>query len=175
MTSISGQEMPSSEPESLDSLDYDDWEGQFEFIGNNSSAHIASPNPHEADDLNLSAVRSPTGGNAVVLIDEMTFLTMQTDDDHTSQSNYFNRKPMTDCVPFNGSNKLFSEKNSNSFVNSKEDHYVNFDDIINLKNKLNSDKNNNNSDHNGDSINGLNADLCDNLSEQVSICRRFRN
>lgn len=169
MTSLSGQEMPNSEPESLDSLDYDDWEGQFEFIGNNNNnnIHLTNHQTNDTDDLNLSAVHKSTNDNSVVLIDEMTFLTMQTNDDNdndktTSPSNLFNKMSMIDNVPLNV-NKINNHNNNNRFLNSNEDHYINFDDIINLKNKLNSDKHNNNNIH----INEIDTDLCDNLSEQV--------
>lgn len=92
MTSSAGQtalpidQLPSSEPESLDSLDYDDWEGQFEFVGCNGGPGPATapPTDHDdADDLNLTAPGAYTQSPAnkrPILIDEETFLSLQSSD-----------------------------------------------------------------------------------------------
>ncbi|XP_031632520.1 rab11 family-interacting protein 4B isoform X7 [Contarinia nasturtii] len=93
MTSASGvratADIPNnSEPESLDSLAYDDWEGQFEFVGNNNNNNNSSvndgttPTPTTSDmveDLNLTTPKHVNQSlqNFPILIDEETFLSMQ--------------------------------------------------------------------------------------------------
>lgn len=93
MTSSAGQtalpidQLPNSEPESLDSLDYDDWEGQFEFFGCNSASNPSNTQPTnngDGDDLNLTAPSSYTqslyANKRPILIDEETFLSLQSID-----------------------------------------------------------------------------------------------
>lgn len=104
MTSLSGvvlaTDAPStSEPESLDSLDFDDWEGQFEFVGNNNNNKTAingtsasasttgtsttttDSNANELEDLNLSVPHFDTTiTTRPILIDEETFLSLQLND-----------------------------------------------------------------------------------------------
>lgn len=176
MTSSVATDMSSSEPESLDSLDYDDWEGQFEFIGNNNNGNHSNDNNSSAnhavdsDDLNLSQHNyMPNINNGSIRIDEMTFLTMPTNsddlDDGTQQSGYFIENALTDfehCVPFNKT-QLLNNKNC-----EKNNLNLHFDDIIKLKNKLNNlSGDNNNNNNNNCKLNGFSGDLCDNLTEQV--------
>lgn len=89
-------EVPSCEPETFDSLDYDDWEGQFEFVGNNSptlnrlpatvtgstssttsSFRSSSSIDNSQDDLNLSHYPFVPQSKRPILIDEETFLSIQ--------------------------------------------------------------------------------------------------
>ncbi|XP_055312254.1 rab11 family-interacting protein 4A isoform X7 [Sitodiplosis mosellana] len=111
MTSASGvratADVPNnSEPESLDSLAYDDWEGQFEFVGNNNNNNNNSSSStnnsdtasttSDVEDLNLAAPNRYSSvqhnhhhqhnqqqllRNCPILIDEETFLSMQSSDE----------------------------------------------------------------------------------------------
>lgn len=221
-TTIPADTSANSESESLDSLDYDDWEGQFEFIGNNiTSTRINSqgnPLTHktssvdDAEDLNLSTSHTISNGHAAILIDEMTFLTVPTDSDNlcltnepvgrqSPSSGYFIENALTnfESVPFSGKQSI-KENNNNEISNLVNDnnnnnnhnrincnnlnntimnhqphhhHQSSIDDVINMKNKLNylTDQRNNNNSNNSNTnrkINGFSADLCDNLTEQVS-------
>lgn len=222
-TAIPADTSANSESESLDSLDYDDWEGQFEFIGNanngNSTSHTSnSPKENrnsgsgadDAEDLNLSTSHhTMANGNAAILIDEMTFLTVPSDSDNiclTSEpvghqspsSGYFIENALTnfESVPFSGkqlikenndisnlvnnnynnnNNNVNVKHNNNDNDNDNNNHLTNhhhqpsIDDVINMKNKLNylTDQRNMIGNNNC-KINGFSADLCDNLTEQVS-------
>lgn len=203
MTSLSAvSEVPSSEPESLDSLDYDDWEGQFEFVGNSNPAattltRYADEEPHpscEQDDLNLGRSYA-LSSNRPILIDEETFLSVQSNEfvDSGAPSGYFIENALKD-LSFDGlpykhqidANHKFCVKD---LANNRSLNSFNFEDLNNIKNKLisavdfdakellNANNNNNNinnnnhhkSNSNGNSkMNGFSAELCDNLSEQVS-------
>lgn len=79
-----------SEPESLE-LDYDMWQGQFDFIGPTSSASVtagsknssSTPVKDSTDDCNLNLVFEPLkhqGTRAPILIDEETFLSLHPND-----------------------------------------------------------------------------------------------
>lgn len=222
-TTIPADTAANSESESLDSLDYDDWEGQFEFIGNNTninstSSNSSNPNGYaltvpkngvsdDAEDLNLNTGHTNiSNGNAAILIDELTFLTVPSDSDNilftnepvghqSPSSGYFIENALTnfDSVPFNGKQRIKENNNISNLVNNNNNnsnrnnnnikhnnnsniihqlhhnHQSSIDDVINIKNKLNhlTDQRNNNSDSNC-KINGFSADLCDNLTEQVS-------
>lgn len=142
MTTSSGvllTDLPSgSEPESIDSLDYDDWEGQFEFIGPSSQAKQNNGDSGDAggsistavddlDDLNLGApIYRPYTNNCRILIDEETFLSLQSNGDADSDNNtlattrfddgvetstnnrqipYFIANAQNELVPFNSNKK----------------------------------------------------------------------
>lgn len=167
-----------SQPESLD-LDYDDWEGQFEFVGsssnNNNSAKCAND-----DDLNLS-VYVPS--KQPILFDEETFLSLQPHDfEHDTDglppiSGYFieNALQSTNGDVNADSIKIGKDSLNNKFTAAKYNNNLSVEDF-NLKNNLiceeykmkglkpNSNNNNNNNVMNG---NANAADLCDNLTEQV--------
>lgn len=201
-TAIPADASANSESESLDSLDYDDWEGQFEFIGNSTNNTGSDPKQNslvhkndsvdDAEDLNLSTRHTMSNGNAAILIDEMTFLTVPSDSENiflanepvghqSPSSGYFIENALTnfESVPFNGKQMIIENNNISNLVNSnnnnsnrnnmKHHHQSSIDDIINMKNKLNylTDQRNNDSNNNC-KINGFSADLCDNFTEQVS-------
>lgn len=208
-TAIPADASANSESESLDSLDYDDWEGQFEFIGNSTNNTGSDPKHNsvvhrndsvdDADDLNLSTRHTMGNGNAAILIDEMTFLTVPSDSEHiflanepvghqSPSSGYFIENALTnfESVPFNGKQMIIENNNNNinNLVNSnnnnnsnrnnmKHHHQSSIDDVINMKNKLNYLTEKRNHDNNNNcKINGFSADLCDNMSEQVSKISR---
>lgn len=82
-SSTTAEAIPGSEPESLDSLDYDDWEGQFEFVGNGVNSNSTLKHNHSNgpdDDLNLSQNYVPNS-KYPILVDEETFLSLQSNDD----------------------------------------------------------------------------------------------
>lgn len=103
-------ESPNHEPDCLDSLDYDDWEGQFEFVGNNNpalnqfpSAITTSVTPkvgsffssssinNSQDDLNLSYCQFNTSSTKrPTLIDEQTFLSIHSASDEIDDSEVLN-------------------------------------------------------------------------------------
>lgn len=181
MTSLSGivlaTDAPSnSEPESLDSLDFDDWEGQFEFIGNNNNQQ---QNKHptaitqDVEDLNLSVPRYGTIENRSILIDEETFLSLQLNDN--------------DYLKYDPENEIDGQTPPNYLINNALKHYdhtvpsdlndkqrSSTDDIVQTKNRLNhhklhrNDKNNNQCDVKMNK-NRFANELCDSLlKEQVS-------
>lgn len=154
MTSASGvrADVPNnSEPESLDSLAYDDWEGQFEFVGNNNGAVKATTG--DVDDLNLTAPKpNQPQRNCPILIDEETFLSMQSNDEPYSMleqpnqliENALKHLQFDNSVPSN--NKL-NKRCSQTDVNNSSS--LSFDNIIEMKNRRNmhSDSNNNSCCH----------------------------
>lgn len=193
MTSASGvratADVPNnSEPESLDSLAYDDWAGQFEFVGNNNNNINSSSSTNNSDtasttsdveDLNLIAPNKYTSAqlqqhqhlqslrNCPILIDEETFLSMQSSDEPFStllpeQPNQLIENALkhlqfdnTVPSPHNKSNKSqnHSTHNANQIdVNNSSSLSINHnhnDNIIAMKNRRNcqtqqSDSNNNN-------------------------------
>lgn len=181
MTSASGvraiADIPNnSEPESLDSLAYDDWEGQFEFVGNNSSTSssgsgsvIGSGSDNtstltttsDVEDLNLIAPKysnRPNNRNdCPILIDEETFLSMQSNDIDEPYSmiadqpnnqlieNALKHLQFDNTVP---SNNKTNKRSSQTDVNSSNS--LSLDNIIRMKNRRNmhSDSNNNNNHNN---------------------------
>lgn len=222
MSSLSAtvSEIPNSEPVSLDSLDYDDWEGQFEFVGNNTALGTklqqypgsttgslqSSSNDTQLDDLNLSQSYTSLSSyhNRPILIDHETFLSIQPDDEsildeeHSGPpSGYFIENALKD-LNFNGL-ETFNNKqridNQNHSLNVKNlANKINFEDLNNIRNKLIStvdldvkallaaQQNNNNNNNNNQQLNKNNghhkmnefsAELCDNLSEQVSLSILF--
>lgn len=166
MSSTQVPDVTNNEPECFDSLDYDDWEGQFEFVGNNNNnstiPNVTKAKNNELEDLNLDAMCTPTE-NSVVVIDEMTFLSVQSGEKKTSETDRHKSKMVNNRVPFAVNIEII--ENDNGCENSKGEHCMNLDHILHFKNKLNNDRNSN--PING-KTNGFNADLCDNLSEQVS-------
>lgn len=165
-----------SQPESLD-LDYDDWEGQFEFVGssNNTSAKCAND-----DDLNLS-VYVPS--KQPILFDEETFLSLQPHDfEHDTDdlppiSGYFieNALQSTNGDVNADSIKIGKDSLNNKFTAAKYNN-LSVEDF-NLKNHLICDE----YKMKGLKPSGLNngnanaADLCDNLTEQVCFYTLIKN
>lgn len=164
MSSLSAtvSEIPNSEPVSLDSLDYDDWEGQFEFVGNNTTLAAKSPpypgsttgsflsssNDNQLDDLNLSqsyTSLSSSYHHRPILIDDETFLSVQPDDDSVLDeensgppSGYFIENALKD-LNFNGLPSYNNKQridNQNHCARNLADK-INFEDLNNIKNKLN--------------------------------------
>lgn len=157
-----------SQPESLD-LDYDDWEGQFEFVGSSSNNSAKCAND---DDLNLS-VYVPS--KQPILFDEETFLSLQPHDfeqdtdDLPPISGYFieNALQSTNGDVNTDSIKISKDSLNNKFTAAKYNN-LSVEDF-NLKNNLICEE----FKMKGLKPNGLNngnanaADLCDNLTEQV--------
>lgn len=163
-----------SQPESLD-LDYDDWEGQFEFVGssNNNSAKCVND-----DDLNLS-VYVPS--KQPILFDEETFLSLQPHDfEHDTDelppiSGYFieNALQSTNGDVNADSIKISKDSLNNKFTAAKYNNNLSVEDF-NLKNnriceefKMKGLKPNHLNNGNANA-----ADLCDNLTEQLEILQR---
>lgn len=172
-------ETPSQPDSLLADLDYDDWEGLFEFVGpinqtGDDQDNIDFNGASSSDeDLNLS-VYVPS--NQPILIDEETFLSLQPSDFESEtepQSGYFIENALHDINidtiknnkdTFN--NKFAAAKfNNNSLKNN-----LSAEEITNIKNKLISDGYDlNGLKLNNNNMNGFTADLCDNLTEQVNI------
>lgn len=168
MTSASGvratADVPNnSEPESLDSLAYDDWEGQFEFVGSNNGTNDGTatlpPKTESSDveDLNLTTPKYSNQSlrNCPILIDEETFLSMQSTDEPYSMiaeqpsnqliENALKHLQFDNTVP--SINKLPNRRSSQIDVNNSSS--LSFDNIIEMKNRRNvqSDSNNNSCCH----------------------------
>lgn len=163
-----------SQPESLD-LDYDDWEGQFEFVGPNVGCAHRNGTSDDDDELNFN-LYSPNG-NRPVLVDEETFLSLHPndfdDDDVLSLSGPASELFIENCdgttlspTPVTKCNKDAFSNSNNKFISAK----FHAEELNHFKNKLlfadefsmKGLKPNNNSINNE-----LAADLCDNLTEQV--------
>lgn len=71
-----------SQPDSLD-LDYDNWQGQFDFVGSKSSDNAADDNENGSrsseDDLTFDRPQ-PYNPNQRIFIDEETFLSLHPSD-----------------------------------------------------------------------------------------------
>lgn len=159
-----------SQPESLD-LDFDDWEGQFEFVGGTTGQSSAEQQNtsgrrtvlNSDDELNFS---SYVPSHQAILIDEETFLSLQPNDFEDSsgpQSELF-IEDYGDSLR----NKCNKETINNKFVSAK----YSAEELNNFKNKLFVDEFNMKglkSHNNNNNNNEFAADLCDNLSEQVCI------
>lgn len=179
----------SSAPESLD-LVYDDWEGQFEFLGS-SSSNTKTPANHNRrqskdrsdcdsdDDLNLSLDVSQNGTQQAVLFDEETFLSLNPNDfdDCGPPSELFIEDCTTLLKKSNRDSLLNQNGSGRKFVSAK----FHAEELNNIKNRLladeisnmkglkpNQNNNNNNIINNANLNNEFAADLCDNLTEQVS-------
>lgn len=130
-----------SQPESLD-LDYDMWQGQFEFVGINKSDKNSSQQLKNSDSLedlnfNLNNNNIQRDYSKPILIDEETFLSLQPQD-------------FDDITTISGPNStIFIEQQSqqsstfdtnNKILNNKENLIINNN---NSSNKLNNNLNNN--------------------------------
>lgn len=183
-TTISADTSANSESESLDSLDYDDWEGQFEFIGNNNqqttTATSTTPSTiannknrtnHPVrslsmdddgdDDLNLTSSHHTlkNGSSATILIDEMTFLTVPSNGDDDSHC-FTNENQIAHQSPASGyfiENALtnFDSVPFNGKQLIKENHNRNISNLVN---------NNNNNRINCNRLNDNNNDI---LNQQL--------
>ncbi|XP_031632511.1 probable serine/threonine-protein kinase DDB_G0286465 isoform X2 [Contarinia nasturtii] len=187
MTSASGvratADIPNnSEPESLDSLAYDDWEGQFEFVGNNNNNNNSSvndgttPTPTTSDmveDLNLTTPKHVNQSlqNFPILIDEETFLSMQSNnndepysmlpepDSHQLIENALKHLQFDNHVP--SQNNKTNKRATHNDVNSTSSRLSFFDNIIEMKNRRNIQcDNNNNKNNNNSNNNHNNNDSC---------------
>lgn len=187
MTSASGVRATAdvtntSEPESLDSLAYDDWEGQFEFVGGNNSTSSKNNNTNnsnndtnrnntrngtvmkspssDVEDLNLTTPKHsnhPAARNFPILIDEETFLSMQSNDIDEPYSMIGDEQPnqlienalkhlqFDNTVPSN--HKTNKRTSTQTDVNNSSS--LSNDNIIEMKNRRNihSDSNNNSCCH----------------------------
>lgn len=170
----------SSAPESLD-LDYDDWEGQFEFVGPSNSTSTTSistinrrNDSDSGDDLNLSLYVPNSNSQQPVLFDEETFLSLNPNDfdDCGPQSDLF----IEDCATLLKKCNRDALHNQNGvggrkFVSAK----FHAEELNNIKNRLLSDEissmKGQKPNQNNNTISQINnefaADLCDNLTEQV--------
>lgn len=185
MTSLSSvvlaTDAPSnSEPESLDSLDFDDWEGQFEFVGNNNNHNGQQQTKHSAtstttttttatriandlEDLNLTVPQyNETITNRPILIDEETFLSLQlTDIDSNLKYDPANDDDDVDDEDLDDQPPSLLIKNALNHINFDHSVPSNFndkqystDDIIQTRNRLNQQQNiKNSSTHRSDKNN----------------------
>lgn len=174
----------SSSQESLD-LDYDDWEGQFEFVG---PSVLQAPDQTRRDqnrttdcddDLKLNHfVPYLQHQQQSVLFDEETFLSLNLNDfeDCGPPSELF----IEDCTTLLKKSNRDSLRNNNGgrkFVSAK----FHAEELNNIKNRLLSDEisnmkgmktnQSNNNINNTNLNNELAADLCDNLTEQVGVLK----
>lgn len=160
-----------SQPESLD-LDYDDWEGQFEFVGPTTSSttttngkHSSSHNKSSSDDDDLN-FNIYVPNNEPILIDDETFLSLQPNDfdDSGPPSELF----IEDC-----GDSILKKCNKDTFNNKFLSAKYHAEELNNYKNKLLSDEFNMKGLKSTGNSNNINtefaADLCDNLSEQVGF------
>uniref|UniRef100_U5EP68 Putative centrosomal protein nuf n=1 Tax=Corethrella appendiculata TaxID=1370023 RepID=U5EP68_9DIPT len=185
-----------SQPDSLD-LDYDMWQGQFEFVGpiNNPNKQLSETASSSLEDLRLNEYIPP---DQPVLIDEETFLSLHPNDFEHSltpssgpQSGYYlddlNSLDTTNNNNNNNNNSSNNNLINNKLLNNKTNNFLNSvlieeknvkNNLINSNLKLINDnpelsnkfimKSNSNS-----KINGLiKTDLCDNLNEQLEILQR---
>ena len=184
-----------SQPDSLD-LDYDMWQGQFEFVGplnNSTNSNIneyqtSSPTTSSSlEDLRFNNYIPP---DQPVLIDEETFLSLHPNDFPSSgpQSglyldDYNNLDSPPPFSPLNNSNNNFFSNNNSKILNNKTNNLISTVEEKNVKNNLinnNLKLINENPElsnklilktNSGSKLNGLIAktDFCDSLNEQVSI------
>lgn len=199
MTSATGQttaipidHLPSSEPESLDSLDYDDWEGQFEFVGTTAAQNQSarSNGSGDVDDLNFTTPNytQPINNRRPILIDEETFLSLQSTDgnhiDHSIDPFQSNQTHIIEnalkhlqfdktTVPLTTNADRITTDETNAMP-SDSSH---FDRILRLKNRLNNtkcnllqpgDTNNNHTNNNND-----NKHKNKNSQSRISDCSNF--
>lgn len=175
-----------SQPESLD-LDYDDWEGQFEFVGPNvigSTQRNGGGGATSDDDDELNFNLYSPNGNRPVLVDEETFLSLHPNDfdddddddgDALSLSGPASELFIENCDGITlSSTPVVIKCNKDSFTNNSNNKFVSAkyhaEELNNFKNKLlfTDEFSMKGLKPNSNSINNeLAADLCDNLTEQV--------
>jgi Rab11 family-interacting protein 3/4 len=174
-----------SQPESLD-LDYDMWQGQFEFVGPSPDQLVDARSTSSLEDLRFNDYIPP---NQPVLIDEETFLSLHPNDfDSISgpESAYFNEngrsnyeEEIIENSPKNNltqNNNLQNSSNNNSLFVNKLNNNLSIEaknvknNLINSNLKLIND--NPELSHKllfkTNKLNGRKTELCDNLNEQVS-------
>ncbi|XP_052861324.1 rab11 family-interacting protein 4B-like isoform X2 [Anopheles cruzii] len=183
-----------SQPDSLD-LDYDMWQGQFEFVGGPApqpSAIGKQSRTSSLEDLRLNGYIPP---DQPVLIDEETFLSLHPHDFPSSgpQSGFFLDEPGEGQPQLNNNPCIGTTAQSNilniKLLNNKTNNLIS-SVIIEEKNAKNNLINSNlklindnpelgnkyilKASHNGSSkMNDLiKTDLCDNLNEQLEILQR---
>lgn len=145
-------EANNNEPDGLDSLVYDDWEGQFEFFGNKSPipgkqqndncTDQFSGNNETDDDLNLIHPATQLQ-NELIHIDENDFIRIKMNNKFTDDG----------CFVKNNFNNLNFDRQPTLSSNI-------YKDLNNIKNQLISNVN---------KPNGLSDELCANLSDQVCV------
>lgn len=191
-TSVSISEPP-SQPESLD-LDYDMWQGQFEFVGNNVNNNLKSSQKltDSLEDLNFN-IKQPQdilfNNNKPILIDEETFLSLHPTDfcDSGPNSTLFfdNISNIDNAKVLNKDTLLNNKYNNTKQIQNSNNNSSTFklENLKNYKNKLISDlassgdKNCFNlqniqqqQQQSQQKMNGFTAEICDNLNEQVRKC-----
>ncbi|CAD7081308.1 unnamed protein product [Hermetia illucens] len=192
-TSVSISEPP-SQPESLD-LDYDMWQGQFEFVGNNVNNNLKSSQKltDSLEDLNFN-IKQPQdilfNNNKPILIDEETFLSLHPTDfcDSGPNSTLFfdNINNIDNAKVLNKDTLLNNKYNNTKQIQNSNNNSSTFklENLKNYKNKLISDlassgdKNCFNlqniqqqQQQSQQKMNGFTAEICDNLNEQmVTFC-----
>lgn len=167
-TALSIDHLPNSEPESFDSLDYDDWEGQFEFVGCNAAQNTTTRSNDidggggggsggDLDDLNLTAPNytQPINYKRPILIDEETFLSLQSTDgnnidysiDHISHPFQTNNQShiienALKHLQFDKTTVPLTTTSSTTTdeLNAMPNDSSHFDRILRLKNRLNNTK-----------------------------------
>ncbi|GAB0087908.1 Peptidyl-prolyl cis-trans isomerase [Sergentomyia squamirostris] len=184
-----------SQPESLD-LDYDLWQGQFEFIGPlNSNGRSSS-----VEDLNLNCSTHGYDKNRAILVDEETFLSLhatesspdtEEDDDDLRNSGPHSGFFINDCgrdtpdtlkeVDFSLVTSADSVKDISSSQEINKKILSDLVEINNVKNNLKSSNlrliadnpqkflRNGTGKMNGG---GVKAEVCDNLNEQLELLQR---
>ncbi|XP_055691804.1 rab11 family-interacting protein 3 isoform X2 [Lutzomyia longipalpis] len=178
-----------SQPESLD-LDYDLWQGQFEFIGPiNTNGRTSS-----VEDLDLSCQQHAFDKNRAILVDEETFLSLnatesstESDDEHGVRSSgphsgFF----IDDCdrgTPDTLKDEDFTHRSNvvspKGLVEASQDRLIS--DLVEINNVKNNLKNNNLrliADNQKllrtttPKLNGIRAEVCDSLNEQLELLQR---
>ncbi|XP_037909280.1 rab11 family-interacting protein 4A isoform X6 [Hermetia illucens] len=193
-TSVSISEPP-SQPESLD-LDYDMWQGQFEFVGNNVNNNLKSSQKltDSLEDLNFN-IKQPQdilfNNNKPILIDEETFLSLHPTDfcDSGPNSTLFfdNINNIDNAKVLNKDTLLNNKYNNTKQIQNSNNNSSTFklENLKNYKNKLISDlassgdKNCFNlqniqqqQQQSQQKMNGFTAEICDNLNEQLDLLQR---
>lgn len=169
-----------SEPESID-LSYDMWAGQFEFVGPNSNSNNKNSSLNKSteslEDLNLGSFNNNNNHNKPILIDQETFLSLNPNDfDGISSgpnSMVFieNRLNSVDISPPADNNKKVNFELNNNSGNYKNGGFK-LENLKNFKNKFfnefSKEKTIEKEIDGKLNNNGVSAEICDNLNEQVS-------
>ncbi|XP_055705010.1 rab11 family-interacting protein 3 isoform X6 [Phlebotomus papatasi] len=179
-----------SQPESLD-LDYDLWQGQFEFIGPINGINGRSSS---LEDLDLSCQNHNYDKNKPILVDEETFLSLHAtespsdsdEDDRMRQSGPHSGFFIDDCgrgtpdtLKDEDFNILKREGTKDISPSQEQEKLINdLVEINNAKNNLKSSNlrliaDNQKFLRNGTTkMNGIKAEVCDNLNEQLELLQR---
>lgn len=187
-TSTSTTTNGSSQPDSLDlEMDYDMWQGQFEFSGdsNGDTQSIDSVNRNQSE---VPSQYLNHSNNQPILIDEETFLSLHPNDfdefnslESSLPKEYLIRDAIDNLhlVPDNNNecdlieNKVLTEHNKNQKLLNDN---LSVEELNNIKNTLimhNEIKKTDNFPVHRSNSNGFTTELCENLNEQVGVIMCF--